>query len=213
MSSKSSKKTSEAPLAPDAPEAGAPRPDLPERVLVGRVLRPHGLRGEAVIEVLSEVPERWEPGSRLWRTDEQGKTFPGREAELKVASSRPHKTGRLVRFAGCESREDVEALRGSWLAVERSQVPPRPEGEYYHFELLGCRLRLREDGGERELGPVVDLQEDGGGLLLVVDAGAEAGGRLPIPFVREFLREVDVDGGTIVVELPEGFVEACGSTS
>lgn len=201
MSSKSSKKTSEAPA----------RPDLPERVLVGRVLRPHGLRGEAVIEVLSEIPERWEPGSRLWRTDEQGETLSGRE--LQVATSRPHKTGRLVRFAGCESREDAEALRGAWLAVERSQVPPRPEGEYYHFELLGCRLRLRESGGERELGPVVDLQEDGGGLLLIVDAGAEAGGRLPIPFVQAFLREVDVEGGTIVAELPEGFVEACGSTS
>lgn len=203
MSSKSSKKTSEVPA----------RPDLPERVLVGRVLRPHGLRGEVVIEVLSEVPERWEPGSRLERTDEQGIAVPGRQSGWTVATSRPHKTGRLVRFAGCESREDAEALRGAWLAVDRSQVPPRPEGEYYHFELLGCRLRLREEGGERELGPVVDLQEDGGGLLLIVDAGAEAGGRLPIPFVQAFLREVDVEGGTIVVELPEGFVEACGSTS
>jgi 16S rRNA processing protein RimM len=211
MSLKSSKKTSE------AAEAGTPRPDLPERVLVGRVLRPHGLRGEVVVEVLSEVPERWEPGSRLWLTDERGATATGRRiATAEVVSSRPHKTGRLVRFAGCESREDIEALRGAWLAVERSQVPPRPEGEYYYYELLGCRLRLREGESERELGEVVDLQEDGGGLMLVVAAGAEGaekGGRLPIPFVREYLREVDVERGTIVVELPEGFVEACASTS
>src|SRR4029079_1725413 len=103
MSSKSSKKTAESPVLQP------PRPDLPERVLVGRVLRPHGLRGEVVVEGISEVPGRWERGSRLWLTDDQGAALPGRgPGTVEVAAARPHKTGLLVRFAGRDDRDAAE---------------------------------------------------------------------------------------------------------
>jgi 16S rRNA processing protein RimM len=85
-------------------------------------------------------------------------------------------------------------------------VPPAEPGTYYYFELLGCRCN---DGGQ-DLGEVVDLVEDGGGLLLIVAHGDQ---RIPVPFVERFLRGVDVVGKRIDLELPPGLLETCASRS
>lgn len=178
------------------------RADFPERVTVGRVVRPHGVRGEVTVAVLSDVPDRFDPGSRLLMAREEG----GPAVTVEVASSRAQKGGVVVRFTGIEDRDQAEELRNAWLEVELSQVPPAPPGIYYHFQLLGCRCY---DGGT-ELGEVVDLVEDGGGLLLIVSNGER---RVPLPFVASFLKEVDVAGRRIDFELPPGLVDACASRS
>lgn len=199
MSSKSSRKTTT-----DPPVRTAGRADLPERVAVGRVLRPHGVRGEVVVQVLSDVPERLAPGRRL-RASWEGR--PARSPrEVLVESYRPHKSGALVRFAGAGDRDQAEELRDALLDVGRSEVPEAPEGTYYWYQLLGCRCWV--DG--EDLGEVTDLVEDGGGLLLVV---SKDGRQVPIPFVRSFLKEVDVERGRIELDLPEGLLEACASGS
>lgn len=177
------------------------RDDLPDTVTVGRVLRAHGVRGEVGVEVLSDVPGRFAPGSGM---------LAAREGEppirLTVAASRPHKGGLTVRFEGIEDRDRADELRGMWLEVPRSEVPEPPPGTYYHWQLLGCRCRA----GSEDLGRVVEVVEDGGGLLLICEGG---GRKVPVPFVREFLREVDVAGGRIELNLPPGLLEACASRS
>jgi 16S rRNA processing protein RimM len=177
------------------------RNDLPETVAVGRVLKVHGLQGEVMVEAISDVPGRLDAGSSLLlvREGEPART-------VEVAASRPHKGAVLVRFAGIEDRDEAEALRGAWLEVPRSRVPAAPEGTYYHYELLGCRCV--ESG--KDLGEVVELLEDGGGLLLIVADGER---RIPVPFVQAFLRRVDVAGGRIELDLPPGLLEACASRS
>jgi 16S rRNA processing protein RimM len=177
------------------------RDDLPETVTVGRVVRAHGVRGEVGVEVLSDVPGRFEPGSGM---------LAAREGEppvrLVVAASRPAKKGLTVLFEGIEDRDRAEELRGMWLEVPRSEVPEPPPGTYYHWQLLGCRCQA----GSEDLGTVVEVVEDGGGLLLLCEGG---GRRVPVPFVAEFLREVDVAGGRIELDLPPGLLEACASRS
>lgn len=179
--------------------------DLPATVVVGRIGRPHGVRGEVFVELLSDVPDRLAPGSEFFVAAPAGAPAP--LEILTVVASRPHRGGLLVFFAGVDDRESVDALRGAELSVARGRVPPAPAGTYYHFELLGCRCRDRRDG---DLGEVVDVVDDGGGLLLVVDDGER---RVPVPFVERFLRAVDVAAGTIEVELPPGLVEICASRS
>lgn len=181
----------------DAPEATARRDDLPETVAVGRVLRPHGIKGEVAVEVLSDVPGRFEKGSRV-----QGVRAGQPPRTLVVAASRPQKGGAVVRFEGFEDRDQAEELRGLDLEVLRSEVPKAPEGTYYQYELLGC---LCFNEGEA-LGRVVEVNEDGGGLMLIVEGD---GRRVPVPFVREFLRAVDVEGGRIDLALPPGLLEEC----
>jgi 16S rRNA processing protein RimM len=214
MSSRSSK-TTEAAAPPPVADPGI-RPDLPDRVAVGRVLRPHGVRGEVVVDVTSDVPGRFDAGSRLLVARAGSAAMSAMSAmsamtamtamTLTVAASRPHKSGACVRFEGIGGREEAEALRGLELEVERSAVPAAPAGTYYYYELLGCHCR---DGG-RDLGEVVDLAEDGGGLLLIVADGER---RVPVPFVQSFLRGVDVAAGRIDLELPPGLLEVCASRS
>jgi 16S rRNA processing protein RimM len=205
MSSKSSKTEADGISAAGLPAAQSRRDDLPETITVGRVLRPQGVRGEVVVEVLSDVPDRFAPGSRLTGTRE-GK--PG--ITVEVAASRPHKSGAVVRFAGSEDRDQAEELRGLWLEIPRSQVPPAEPGTYYQYELVGCLCRV---SGE-ELGRVAEVVEDGGGLLLIIEGESEGERRrIPVPFVREFLREVDVAGARIDLELPPGLIETCASRS
>lgn len=202
MSSKSSKKTTTNRTAEDK---ASQRDGLPDRVAVGRVLRPHGIRGEIVVQVLSDVPDRLDAGRSVWiaRDGEAGR-------RVAIESSRPHKTGALLRFEGVDDRDAVEALRGAWLEVDRAEVPPAPEGTFYQYELLGCRCFDGAQGLGTDLGEVVDLLEDGGGLLLIVSDGER---RVPIPFVQGFLRRIDVAERVIELDLPPGLIEECASRS
>ncbi len=180
-------------------DSGTSRDDLPATVTVGRVLRPHGLKGELSVLVESEVPGRFDPGSELLAV------IPGKAPRtVRVQSHREFRGGALVTFAGLADRDGAETLRGAVFEVERERVPEPEPGVYYHFQLIGCRCT--EAG--RELGTVVDVIEDGGGLLLIVADGKR---RLPIPFVQSFLREVDVERGRIDLALPEGLIETCAS--
>ena len=177
------------------------RDDLPETVAVGRVLRPHGVRGEVSVEVLSDVPDRFKVGSRV-----TGVRKGAPPVVLTVAASRAHKGGAIVLFEGWDGRDRAEELRGLDLEIPRTEVPKAKSGTYYQFELLGCLCR---DRGQ-ELGRVVEVLEDGGGLMLIVEGG---GRRVPVPFVKEFLTKVDVEVGEIDLALPEGLIEECASGS
>lgn len=180
--------------------AGTPA-DRSETVLVGAIIRPHGLRGEVRVEIHSDVSERFAAGAELWAV--RGSV----RRRLRVGSSRIVRGGALVLFEGCSSREQAEELRGHRLEVEMARVPPAPEGLYYYFELAGCRCF---DAAEGDLGVVSEVIEDGGGVLLRVGDGERT---LLVPFVEAFLRAVDVEGGRIDLELPPGLVETCASRS
>ncbi len=178
------------------------RPAGEGSVLVALVTRPHGIRGEVRIEVHSDVPGRFDLGRELM--------LRGLDAEpraVRVASFRTARGGGIVRFDGWRTRDQAESLRGARLEVPLAEVPPSPEGLYYHFELVGCRC-LDADSGD--LGEVTAVIEDGGGVLLEVSGAAKT---LPVPFVDAFLDSVDVAGKTIRLRLPPGLVETCSSRS
>jgi 16S rRNA processing protein RimM len=170
-------------------------------VEVGRVRRPHGIRGGVLVEVLSDVPERFAAGSLLELV-----TAGGHRRQVEVAQAAPHGDSLRVSFVGFDSRDDVEPLKGAGLEVRRELTPSAPEGEFYYFELAGCVCVDRVGGN---LGTVTRVIEDGGGLLLEVVDGERT---LPVPFVRAFIRSIDIPGRRIDLELPDGLIETCVST-
>jgi 16S rRNA processing protein RimM len=194
MSSRSSKKTTS-----------------DQTVEVGRVHAAHGVRGEVSVEPYSEVEGRFAPGAEVLARRRDLGVEP-----LTVEAVRPHKARLLIRFAGVTDRDAAEALRGTVLEVPREDVPAPPEDTWYYFQLVGCRCH---DAREGDLGEVVDVLEDGGGVLLDVRESKEGGRRLLIPFVKALVRSVEPtasegsEGGRIELELPEGLVEACASKS
>ncbi len=172
-----------------------------EDILVGLIHKPHGLRGEVAVEVLSDNASRFAKGAEL------SLVVPGVPARVvRVRSSRPHGRGIVVVFDGMESRDAAEELRGGRLEVRRDSVPPAQEGEFYQFELSGCSCYDRG----RRLGVVSSVIEDGGGTLPQVTDG---GDELLVPFVREFLTAIDTAGERIDFDLPDGLVETCRSRS
>lgn len=164
------------------------------RVLVGVIARAHGLRGEVVVDVLSDAPERFAPGSEM--------TAAGPESlharPLRVEASRPFQGRLLVRFEGIESREEAETLHGQELTIARSQVAPLPDGRHYRFELMG--LSVRTTSGE-PLGRVTEVFGTGSNDVLVVDDDER---EILIPILEGVIVSVDLDGKAVVVEPPPG---------
>ena len=174
-------------------------------VVVGRVLRAHGLRGEVLVLPDSENPARFVRGSELFVQD-------GAEPRrLEVASSRSHRGRELVQFVGVSDRGAAEELRGALLEAPVESVPAAEEGTFYYFQLVGCRV---VDRGLGDLGEVVEIVEDGGGVLLsvVLPAGGDRRSVL-IPFANRLLPEINVEERLIRSDLPEGLLETCGLTS
>lgn len=165
------------------------------------------------MEVLTDVAERFAPGSELWlsRRVAGSGTETAVERRLRIAARREHRGNRgsvlLLRFEGLEDRTAIEELRGAYLEIETPVGVEAPEGTYFHYQLLGCRCCDRREG---ELGEVVDLVEDGGGLILIV---AGEGQVVPVPFVASFLRQIDVEARRIELDLPPGLVETCAFRS
>ena len=174
----------------------------PGALVVGRVRRPHGVRGELAVEATTDVPGRFAPGEVLEMV-----AVNGERRDLEILSVRSHRGQLLVRFRGIEDRDAADEARGASLEVAAGRSPAAPKGWYYYHELIGCTCHDLTAG---VLGVVDEVVEDGGGLLLsLIDDGTVT----LVPFVDEFIRLIDLDGRRIELELPEGLVESCVSPS
>ena len=181
----------------------------PANILVGVIVRPHGIRGEVAVLLHSDNPERFAKGATFLTAAPPGRAQV--PATLKVERAVPHRAGLRVAFEGISDRDASEGLAGVELLVPRSAVPEAAAGRYYLFELVGCRAFDEREG---DLGEVIELIEDGGGWLVVVEGEAENGRRrIALPFAEEFLVRVDREAKRIDWRLPEGLVEACASRS
>jgi 16S rRNA processing protein RimM len=166
-------------------------------LVVGRVGKPHGLRGEVTVEVRTDDPDaRFAPGSSV-RTD------PAERGPLTVTGVHPRSGGIVVAFAGFSSREDAEALRGTVLVVDSESLPPIEDAEeWYDHQLVGLAA---VDPAGLVLGTVSDVVHSPGSDLLVV-TDAEDREHL-VPFLRAMVPSVDVPGGRVVVDAPEGLFD------
>ncbi len=166
---------------------------------VGRVVRPHGVHGEVVVEVRTDEPEdRYVVGAELTTEDSSG--APGR---LTVAACRPHQGRLIVAFEGIGDRDAADSLRGVLLQVDSARVaPPSDPEEFHDHQLVG--LAVVTPDGER-VGEVARIDHAPAADLLVVE---RPGGRTAlVPFVTALVPEVDVDDGRIVVDPPPGLLD------
>ncbi len=159
---------------------------MPEpTVVVGKVTKAHGLRGEVVVLVFSDNPDRFEPGSSMFL--ENGR-------EVRVRASRPNGGRMLVAFEGVDDRNAAEALRGLTLVVPRSFLPELPEGEFWPHQLEGCVV-MTESG--RTLGAISDVVANrANDLWVAVD---ETGAETMVPAIREVIVDVDIEAGRVLV--------------
>ncbi len=169
-------------------------------VVVGRIGRPHGLRGEVTVEVRSDEPERrFAPGSLLVTQPPAGSAF--RPTALEVIGTRWHQTTLLVRFAQLPDRTAAEAARGTLLLarVPADESPEDPE-EYYDHQLVGLTV---VDLAGAVIGEVTGLVHGAQDLLQVRSTDGRA---TLVPFVEALVPEVDLAAGRVVVADRPGLV-------
>lgn len=160
---------------------------------MGVVAKAHGLRGEVVVQALSDAPGRFDPGSEFLALTANGMT-----RTLVVSESRPFQDRLLIRFDGFDTREAAEAIHGAELTIGRGEVAPLPEGRYYRFELEGLRVATKQGA---HLGVVTAVFGTGANDVVAVKG---ASGEILIPLLPEVIVSVDVAGGAMVVDPPPG---------
>jgi 16S rRNA processing protein RimM len=154
--------------------------EAPDRLEVGRIGRPHGLKGDVTVMLVTDRAERTDPGAELYAG----------ERTLVVQTARPQRAGWVVHFVGIDDLDAAEALRGSVLHAE----PLESGGDPWVHELIGCEVR---DLTGRVLGTVEVIEANPAHDLLVLDNGA----LVPMPFV------VEHTPGLVVIDPPEGLFD------
>lgn len=165
----------------------------PEQVIVGRVRKAHGIRGEVVVEALTDDPATVFAVGRRLLSESHG--------ELHIRRSTPFKGGWILRLSEITTRTEADVWRDRYLLVPTSELAPLADDEVYYHDLVGLRVQLA--GGE-PVGHVEALFEVPQGLVL--DVRTERGTVL-VPYRPEVVTSVDVASGTIVIDPPAGLLD------
>jgi 16S rRNA processing protein RimM len=167
---------------------------MDDLLLVGRVARAHGNKGQVIVNPETDFPEdRFVVGMTL-RVGEHGEP-------RKIVAARFHQGRPIIALEGIETMNDAEALAGAELKVSSNDIPPLPEGTYYRHDLVGCEV---QDTDGRIIGTVAGVEGSLEASRLVIEAPH---GEVLIPLVAEICVEVDPAARRIRVAAPEGLIE------
>jgi 16S rRNA processing protein RimM len=166
-------------------------------VVIGRVSRPHGIDGEISIDYFN--PEDLPLFSRYQMIFLQGDE--GSPQPYRPLTVRPHKRSILAHLEGITTREEAERLRGNMVLVDRAELPPLAEDEYYWHEILG--MRVVTEGGD-QVGEVADIFPTGSNDVYVVREGAKES---LIPATKEVIIAIERETRTIVIRPREGLLQ------
>jgi len=182
-------------LIPDA-DSRSPIPDWDQMALVGRITRPHGLRGQVVVHPETDfVAERFAEGATFWTRSAAG------DEHLTIVSSRVQNGRPIVGFKGFARVEDVERLAGLELRVPEDSLQPLRPGTYYQHQLVGCAV---ETTAGDVVGEVAKVEGGGGASRLVMNGPR---GEILIPLAVDICVDIDVATKRIRIDPPAGLLE------
>lgn len=182
----------------------AEKPGEDQWLVVARVLRPRGRKGEVAAEVLTDFPERFATMRRAYLEVSGGQPEPA-----EVAASWWHQGTLILHFSGVDSISKAERLRGRMVLIPRDERARLGRNQYYLWELVGCAVLRR--GGD-PVGTVIGVEVTGGvDLLRVREEGtARTAQDLLIPLAEEICTGIDVIARRIVIDPPEGLLDLNG---
>ncbi len=178
---------------------GSEPAETPHFLLLGEILRPHGVRGELRVRLLTDYPERINDMERLYL----GKDALSEDAEeYSVEYLRPHQDGYgLLKLAGIDDRNAADLLRQLFVMVALEDAVPLEEGEFYLYQLIGLAVQTQEG---QSLGVIREVLETGANDVYIVDSPTH--GEILIPVTDETILKTDIQAGLVVVNLPEGLL-------
>jgi 16S rRNA processing protein RimM len=172
--------------------------DKPQFLIAAKILRPHGVRGDFVIQIITDFPNRLQQVEKVYLTrdpEKRGKPFP-------VVIARPHQGNHwLLHLDGIETRNDSEPYRNAYVMIALTEAVPLDEDEVYLFQVMGAEVHTT-DG--QVLGMVVDFIETGANDVYVVNGGTY--GEILIPAIPDVVLNIDPDAKTMLVQLMDGLL-------
>ncbi|SYZ74487.1 putative Ribosome maturation factor RimM [Candidatus Zixiibacteriota bacterium] len=168
----------------------------PEYIVIGQFGRAHGVSGEVYINSLTDNPDRFRELKSFWvETVDGWKEM--NVTNVKFVSGRP-----VIKIAGLDSPEAVKPLLNEYLHIGSEKLEKLPEGSYYLFDLVDCRV---EDTAGKEMGVVLGVEQYPANDILVIGVGEK---KFEMPLVRRFLKKIDIDNKLVVIDPPEGIFDS-----
>ena len=166
------------------------KPSTPEFIVIGEIIAPSGAKGKLKVRVVTDFPQRFAPSSKIYINQQP----------MIIDSTEWHKGKAIIKLNTIDSIEDAQKLRGQSIEIHHSQAYPLPEGQYYHFQLIGLEVWTTQ--GEL-LGTISEILTAESNDNYVV-SGAK--GEILIPAIEDVIKSVDLDKGCIVIEPIEGLL-------
>lgn len=166
-----------------------------EFIRIGKILKSQGHRGAVRVLPLTDFPERFQDMKRARVKLQDGR------AEYTIEEIKPHGKFMIIKFEEIIDMNAAEKLRDGYLEVTRQELVPLDEGNYYIFDIIGMSVF---DGSDTLLGKVTDVLQTGANDVYVVET---EGKPLLIPAIKQVVREIDLPGQRMLVELPEGLAD------
>jgi len=170
---------------------------LPEYLVAGEILRPHGVRGELRMRVHSEYPEKLRQLRHVYLAAAADDPAP---QKIAVKGLRFNKEYGLLALAGYDNRNAAETLRGKLVLMELAQAAPLAAGEYYLFQLIGLQVRA----AGQDIGRIKEVLQTGANDVYIVDSPQY--GEVLLPAHAETIKRIDFEAGLICMDLPAGLL-------
>ena len=162
----------------------------PEFITIGEILAPGGIKGKLKVKVVTDFPQRFAPSSTVYINRQP----------MTIDSIEWHKGKAIIKLSPIDSLEAAQRLRGKPVEIHHSQVYPLPEGQYYHFQLIGLEVWTTQ--GEL-LGNITKILTADSNDNYVV-SGDE--GEILIPAIEDVVKSIDLNEGRIVIETIPGLL-------
>jgi 16S rRNA processing protein RimM len=174
--------------------SGSPTKGEPDYLIVGYLRRAHGVRGEMVMEIHTDFPERLKP---------ETKVFVGKDYQpMTIATARNHSEGLLIKLNGIDAPEEAARYRNQLVYVTAADRPPLPKGQFYVHELIGFEVVDEEDG---LIGKLTEILQTGANDVYVVTRPDAS--EVLLPVIPSVVLEIDADRRLIRVHLLDGLIE------
>jgi 16S rRNA processing protein RimM len=177
-------------------------------VLLARIVRPQGRHGEVLADIFTDFPEHFAKRKRLFLRPSMGAEVDAMHEtmhEARVESHWLHKGRVVLKFAQVDSIADAENLRGFEVVIPREERMPLEGDAVYVSDLLGVRVIDVSRGGAEDAGEITDVEPEGAGPAMLV-IRTPGGDELLIPFVRAYLRKIDLEAKRMEMDLPLGLL-------
>ena len=175
--------------------SGSPSTGEPEYLLVGSLRRPHGVRGEMVMEVLTDFPERLKPETKVF-------VGPSRKPVV-IEGARVHSEGLLIKFEGVGTPEEAGRYRNQAVYVTAADRPPLPDGQFYEHQVIG--FSVVEDESNELIGTLSGIMRTGANDVYVV--ARPDGSEVLLPVIASVVLKLDSGTRTVRVHLLPGLID------